>query len=72
MRPLAISITHDNVEVAHKSDIIFLAVKPHSVRQVCAEIAPSITKEKLTVSVALGVTIRSIESVCFFNIDLIL
>ncbi len=65
MRPLSIAVTHDNVEVAHKCDIIILAVKPHIVRQVCAEIAPSITKEKLTVSVALGVTIRSIEGVCF-------
>ena len=65
MTGLSIATTYDNVEVVHRSDIVFVAVKPHAVRAVCAEIAPSVNKEKLTVSVALGVTIRSIESVLF-------
>jgi pyrroline-5-carboxylate reductase len=60
---LGICVTHDNVEVAHKCDVLFLAVKPHQVRKVVAEIAPSVNKDKLTISVALGVTIRAIEGV---------
>ena len=64
---LGISTTHDNTEIAHRSDVIFLAVKPPLVRKVAAEIAPSLTKEKLIVSIALGITIRSIESVKTHN-----
>lgn len=57
-----IYVTHDNVEVAHKNDVIVLAVRPPQVRKVVAEIAPSVGKNKLIVSIALGITIRSIES----------
>uniref|UniRef100_A0A915KEI5 pyrroline-5-carboxylate reductase n=1 Tax=Romanomermis culicivorax TaxID=13658 RepID=A0A915KEI5_ROMCU len=57
-----ITVTHDNVEIAHKCDLIVIAVKPPLVRKVAAEIAPSINKNKLVVSIALGITIRSIET----------
>lgn len=60
---LGVQTTHDNVEITHKSDVIFLAVKPPLVRTVAAEVAPSLSKDKLVVSIALGITIRSIESV---------
>jgi len=60
-----ICVTHDNVEVAHKNDVIVLAVRPPLVKKVVAEIAPSVGKNKLIVSIALGITIRSIESVIF-------
>lgn len=55
--------THDNVDVVHNSDVVILAVKPPQVRKVTAEIAPSLSRDQLLVSIALGITIRSIESV---------
>jgi len=57
-----VSTTHDNVEVIHKSDVIFVAVKPPNVSKVAAEIAPSFSRDQLLVSIALGITIRNIES----------
>lgn len=55
--------THDNVEVAHKSDAVFIAVKPSHVSKVAAEIAPAIRREHLIISIALGITLRYIETV---------
>ncbi|VDO16483.1 unnamed protein product [Haemonchus placei] len=54
--------THDNSEVVHNSDVVFFAVKPPHVGKVAAEIAPSLTREQLVVSIALGITIRNIET----------
>jgi len=62
MKKLGVQTTNDNVEISHKSDVIFLAVKPPLVRTVASEIAPSLSKDKLVVSIALGITIRTIES----------
>jgi len=50
----------DNVTVAKRSDVIILAVKPQDVGEVLKEIKPY-TKEKLIISIAAGVTTRSIE-----------
>lgn len=54
--------TTDNSEIAQKNDVVFLAVRPPLIRQVVSEIAPSINRDKLIVSIALGVTIGTIES----------
>lgn len=51
-----------NGEVAEKSDVIILAVKPNDVRGVVGEIAPFINGGKIVVSVAAGVPTRAIES----------
>ncbi|KAJ1371262.1 hypothetical protein KIN20_033175 [Parelaphostrongylus tenuis] len=59
---LGLQTTHDNTEVVHKSDVIFLAVKPPIVNKVVSEIAPILSRERLLVSIALGITIRNIES----------
>ncbi|KAK6760424.1 hypothetical protein RB195_021769 [Necator americanus] len=59
---LGLQTTHDNTEVAHKSDVVFLAVKPPYVNKVTSEIAPILSREQLVVSIALGITIRNIES----------
>ncbi|EPB80478.1 putative pyrroline-5-carboxylate reductase [Ancylostoma ceylanicum] len=84
-KALGLQTTHDNTEVAHKSDVVFLAVKPPHVSkvssfwlttkflksnsfpstkslQVTSEIAPILSREQLVVSIALGITIRNIES----------
>ncbi|CAI4227413.1 unnamed protein product [Auanema sp. JU1783] len=59
---LGLQTTHDNTEVVHKSDVVFLAVKPPHVSKVASEIAPILNREQLVVSIALGITIRNIES----------
>ena len=48
-------------QVAQKSDIIFLTVKPNIVAPVLKEIAQDITKNKLIVSIAAGTTIDTIQ-----------
>jgi pyrroline-5-carboxylate reductase len=57
-----VAVCESNVEVAEKSDVIILAVKPNDVRGVLGEIAPFINGGKILVSVAAGVPTRAIES----------
>ncbi|MHC1623593.1 MAG: pyrroline-5-carboxylate reductase [Candidatus Methanospirareceae archaeon] len=54
-------VCKSNEEVAEKSDVIILAVKPNNVRGVVEEIAPFITGSKMVVSVAAGVPTSAIE-----------
>ncbi|CAI5454517.1 unnamed protein product [Caenorhabditis angaria] len=61
-KALGLNTTHENAEVVQKSDVIFLAVKPVHVSKVTSEIAPALSREQLVVSIALGITIRNIES----------
>lgn len=60
---LGINTTSDNKEVVAKSNMIVLAVKPNIVSPVLKEVSPSISKEKLVVSIAAGIPISSIEEV---------
>ena len=50
-----------NLEVAERSDVILLAVKPQDVRAVLAEIAPVMGTDKLLITVAAGVPTQTIE-----------
>lgn len=50
-----------NGEVAEKSDVIILAVKPNDVQVVVEEIAPFMNEGKILVSVAAGVSTSAIE-----------
>jgi pyrroline-5-carboxylate reductase len=52
----------DNLEVAREADTIVLSVKPKSVADVIGEIAGLLTKDKLLVSTAAGVSLELIES----------
>lgn len=56
-----IKVTMDNREVVKKCDILVLAVKPQSMKDVCHEIQDLVTDQKLVISVAAGVPIDSIE-----------
>src|SRR5436190_8953068 len=57
---LGVSGTAENAEVAEKSEIIFIGVKPSVVVPVLTELAP-ILERKLVVSLAAGVRIASLE-----------
>jgi pyrroline-5-carboxylate reductase len=57
---LGITGTGDNAEVAAKSEIIFIGVKPAVVVPVLSELAPMLER-KLVVSLAAGVRVASLE-----------
>lgn len=49
-----------NIEVAEKSDVLILAVKPFIVSSVVKEIAPHLRKNQLLISIAAGVSLQTI------------
>lgn len=58
---LGVNFTTSNKETVSKSDVLFLAVKPHIIPFVLDEIGPDIENRHLIVSCSAGVTISSIE-----------
>ena len=60
---LGVNVTLSNTEVVEKSDLIVLAVKPNVVQPVLQEVAETVSKEKLLVSIAAGIPLKSIEQV---------
>jgi pyrroline-5-carboxylate reductase len=55
-----IAVFESNLDVVRHSDVLVLAVKPQSMRQVLAELRPAVTAEHLVISIAAGITIESI------------
>jgi pyrroline-5-carboxylate reductase len=53
--------TPDNKKVAREVDILVLAVKPQSMGEVLAELAPVVGKSHLVISIAAGIPIKFIE-----------
>lgn len=53
-----------NLEVASKSEIIFIAVKPAFVKEVLKEIQPSFTEQKIVVSMAAGLNLNTLINSC--------
>jgi pyrroline-5-carboxylate reductase len=60
---LEINTTHDNKIIIQNSDIIFIAVKPQDIDQVLAEIKDEISKQKIIVSIAAGITTSRIMKI---------
>ena len=58
---LHIATTTDNREAVVGADIVLLAVKPHLVADIVADIAPSLGDTTLVVSVAAGIRTATIE-----------
>jgi pyrroline-5-carboxylate reductase len=58
-----VKATDDNREVAAKSDILVLAIKPQIVKKVLEEIHDLIDSKKLIVSIAAGVSIETIDDI---------
>ena len=56
-----VNTSKDNKDVANKTDIIFLAVKPNVYKTVIGEIKDVVDENKLIVTIAAGQTIENIE-----------
>jgi pyrroline-5-carboxylate reductase len=57
-----IEVCKSNEEVVEKSDVTILAVKPDDISTVAEEIGPCLDEEKILVSVAAGMSTRTIEA----------
>ena len=68
-----IPVTDDNFRLFTESDIVILAVKPQQMAQVLSGItaqkAYDITKRKLVISIAAGITIKKIEALLYEPLD---
>lgn len=60
---LLVPVAQNNRELVLNSDIIILAVKPQIIDPVMNEIAPSLTCEKLLISIAAGVPCKRLETI---------
>jgi pyrroline-5-carboxylate reductase len=56
-----VKVCNKNFEVAKNADIIFITVKPNDVQGTLSEIASELTKDKLLISAAAGITTGFIE-----------
>ena len=54
----------DNLEVAKRSDVIYLCVRPVDLEGVIAEIGELLTPDKLIVSVAVDFSLRRMQELC--------
>jgi pyrroline-5-carboxylate reductase len=60
---LGVKTTHLNSEVVTKSNMVVIAVKPNTVQKVLTEVKDYVSKDKLMVSIAAGVTLSTLEKV---------
>ncbi|GAA4279767.1 pyrroline-5-carboxylate reductase [Gaetbulibacter aestuarii] len=58
-----VTITNKNTEAVEASDILIFALQPRHIESVLKEVAPSITKEHVVLSVAAGYAISKIEAI---------
>jgi ketopantoate reductase len=58
-----VNVTTNNVEVVERSQIIWLAVKPHAIGRVLREVTPVVRPDQLIISTAAGIPIKEIEKV---------
>jgi pyrroline-5-carboxylate reductase len=59
--PKTVTITNDNVKAVAESNVVILAVKPFQVEGVMQNIAPSLTKKHILISVITGVTLSDLK-----------
>ena len=61
-KELGITVTLDSVEVAEKSDVIFLAIKPYQFDAVLPQINGKLAADQIVISVAAGKSLSMIET----------
>lgn len=57
-----ISTLADNLQAVRDSDVIILAVKPQTMPEVLHAIAPVMSRDKLVISIAAGVTLQTLQT----------
>lgn len=57
-----VRVASDNTELTSQADIVVLSVKPHVMKRVLEEIAGTLKKDVLVVSIAAGITTGSIRA----------
>lgn len=60
---LGITVITDNKALVIDSDVVFVATKPNYVKDILNEIKSEVTPDKLIVSIAAGVSTKSIEDI---------
>lgn len=58
-----VTVTANNLEVVEKSQIVWLAVKPHAIGRVLREVTPVVRPDQLIISTAAGIPIKEVEKV---------
>jgi len=61
-RQYGIQVAADNAELVRHVDVVILAVKPQIMEPVLREIAPAVTRRKLVISIAAGVSTARIRA----------
>ncbi|HZW30651.1 MAG TPA: pyrroline-5-carboxylate reductase [Isosphaeraceae bacterium] len=56
-----VAVFESNLPVVERSEVLVLAVKPQTMREVLHQLRPVVTAEHLVVSIAAGITLASIE-----------
>lgn len=62
---LGVQVSADNKQAVSQGGVIFLSVKPQDVDALLKEVAPSLRRDQLIVSIAAGVPIAHIEAMLF-------
>ncbi len=62
-RQYGIQIAADNPELVRHADVVILAVKPQIIEPVLKEIAPALTRRKLMISIAAGVSTARLRTI---------
>ena len=57
-----VQLREDNAELVRQVDIVILAVKPQIMASVIRQIAPAVTRKKLLISIAAGVSTATIRA----------
>ena len=58
-----IGVTTNNLEVVEKSQVVWLAVKPHAIGRVLREVSPVVRPDQLILSTAAGIPLKELEKV---------
>lgn len=59
---LQVSVAENNSDAVLKAEIVFLAVKPQQIKSVLSEIKTSVEENKIIISIAAGISSKTIEN----------